>query len=202
MPPLYLRKALFLSRKPGPLQCEARKANRIANQALIASQRPWVGLDDENPLETTPLTIAADGTASLRYTVNAKNFGNYGANSVFAFAHLIVTQDLSDMPQLERQFCLEDISPRIGFVLFPSARTRATTMFPDSVPASRRITHAGSGSQFQAYLVGCVSYADQFGTPHHTVTEFRLGHAGTTSSVIFDAIPNSTVVGDWTCLVI
>jgi hypothetical protein len=70
-------------------------------------------------------------------------------------------------------------------------------MFPDSVPKSGRITHAGSGSQFQAWMIGCISYADQFDNPHHTVVEFRLGHAGTITPVVFEPLPNTSVMGDW-----
>jgi hypothetical protein len=177
--------------------CLTRKLATTAEKQLSASQRPWVGLDDETPLRTTPLAIDGQGTISLNYSINAKNFGNYGAQAVFAFAHLIITQDISDMPDREKRFCGETVSTRIGFALFPGARTRATSMFPDSVRKSDMVVHSGSGKEFQAYLIGCVAYADQFNTRHHTIAEFRLGHAGTIQSITFEPLPNTTVQGDW-----
>jgi hypothetical protein len=180
--------------------CLTRQVARTTRDQLIASQRPWVGLDEENGLKTTPLMFDAKGNASLKYVLNAKNFGNYGAQSVFPTAKLLILQDISDLPNIEREFCNEYVSPGLGFALFPGDRARGTVESGGFVTPSQRITHAGSGNEFYAWLIACVSYSDQFNTPHHTVTEFRLGHAGTIEMIVFQPIPNTTVEGDWVAI--
>lgn len=175
------------------------EANVLTKQALISAQRPWVGLDEENPIETSPLKIDGNGTISIGYAIHAKNFGSSGAQSVFPTAKLVITQDLAPLPDMEKKFCNEPVSNRLGFVLFPGARDRATTFLGDFVTASQRIKVPGGDTYFQAWLIACVTYADQYGTFHHTVSELNLAQiVGTPGEHrAFEPQPNTIVEGHW-----
>jgi hypothetical protein len=47
-----------------------------------------------------------------------------------------------------------------------------------------------------AWIIGCISYADQFDLPYHTKFVFRLyGPRG--RPIAFDPTPNTTINGRW-----
>ncbi len=51
--------------------------------------------------------------------------------------------------------------------------------------------------EFQAYLLTCIGYRDQFKSPHHTGTIFRGTQPGKSDALMFELTPNQTLPVEW-----
>jgi len=159
--------------------------------------RPWVGLDTEQPaLQTGHLMIDKDKTIHTVCSIVTRNFGNYPAQNVFAGAELMVTQNITSVHERERQLCAESPPGNAGTVVFPGTN-KVAWQWPSQVTKEQMIRNPGGGSQFQAFVIGCIFYRDQFGELHHTGFTYRLQKPGTIFGAAFEPSPNTTVEGQW-----
>jgi hypothetical protein len=135
--------------------------------------RPFVGLDEgPDAIQTTPLFIDESGNARLTYVIRAKNYSNAPASNVWAFANLVVADDMATVYEWQGYARTDEVigKPDIGQILFPG-RNRVFT----SMPAIAKIIKKHEGSRLQAWLVGCIGYRDQFGYLYRTdfISMFR-----------------------------
>ncbi len=177
----------------------AQEALKINRDQLRVSVRPWVGIVDEpGGLQTTPLTFDAQGNASIRYSITVKNFSANAAQNVMTVAFLMVTEDLEAIraKQLEARGDNYVGKTDMGFLLFPG-RDRLSVASASTFPRSQMVSKSYTG-KFEAFLVGCVGYRDQFGAVYHTNFIYWLVEPSTNHPVEFDPIPNGTVQGAFT----
>jgi hypothetical protein len=133
---------------------EARKQTRL-------SVRPWIGLDEGlDAIQTTPLQIDEGGNASLVYTIRAKNYSSSPAANVWAYANLVVADDLNTVYEQQGYACGDAVvgKPDIGLVLF-QGKDRVF----NSMPGLTKISVKHERSLIGAWLAGCIGYRDQFG---------------------------------------
>jgi len=157
------------------------------------SVRPWVGLDEgTNAIETTPLQIDKDGNASLAYKIVAKNYSNTPATNVWAYANLVVADDLNTVYEQQGYACGDAVigKPDIGQVLF-QGRDRTF----NSMPGSTKISLKHENSVIGVWLAGCIAYRDQFN--YLCRTKFIWGYQdGAGHGVTLQApVPAQTVMG-------
>lgn len=174
----------------------AQEALKISRDQLRISVRPWVGITDEpGGLRTTPLTFDDHGNASIQYSVTVKNFSNNAAQNVMTVAFLMVTEDLDAIraKQLEARGDNYVGKTDMGFLLFPG-RDRLFVASASRFERSQMVSRSYTG-KFEAFLVGCVGYRDQFGFVYHTNFIYWLVDPSTNLSIEFDATPGSTVPG-------
>ena len=166
-------------------------------EQMKTGYRPWVGLDNEQPaLQTGSLTIDKDGTIHAVCSIITRNFGNYPAQNVFVGAELMVTQNMNSVHERERQLCAEHGPTNAGTLVFPGTN-KVAWQWPLQVTKEQMIRNSGGGSQFLAFVVGCIFYSDQFGGLHHTGFVYRLQKPGTILGVAFEPSPNTTIEGQW-----
>ena len=179
-----------MSKQLGIMNGQLEEARRIG-------PRPWVGLNDERPaLQTGPLTIDNKGTAHVACSISLKNFGDYPAQGVFAGAELMITQNVTSVHAREKAMAGESVGDQIGSVLFPGPSGVGWRWSP-AVAQSEMIRIPNGGDMFQAYVVGCIFYRDQFGTPHHTGFAYRCQVPGTIQGVTFEPKPDTAITGEW-----
>jgi hypothetical protein len=153
------------------------------------SIRPFVGLDEGNDaIQTTPLFIDESGNARLTYIIRAKNYSAVPASNVWAFANLVVADDMNTVYEWQGYTRTDEVigKPDIGQILFPG-RDRVFM----SMPAIAKIIKKHEGSRLQVWLVGCIGYRDQFGYLYRT--EFiSMLHDAANHVVVFDP-PNQSI---------
>lgn len=175
--------------------------NIIARNAMRQSQRPWIGPYRQIPLITGPIIIDGKGKIRVDYRMSAVNYGSFGANNVNFWAQLYIAQDISTIQQRSRYACENSTSnPDMGRVLFPGQDTAMVNAWPafamDIIPNKNANPPQ---TQYQAYLLACIGYRDQFGIPHHTGTIYRSTPSGGIGgdSIIFTLTPNQTIPVEW-----
>jgi hypothetical protein len=174
--------------------------NIIARNAMRQSQRPWIGPYRQVPLITGPIIIDDKGIR-VDYRMSAVNYGSFGANNVNFWAQLYVAQDISTIGKRSKYACENSTSnPDMGRVLFPGQDTAMVNAWPaftmDIIPNK----NANPPQKlYQAYLLACIGYRDQFGIPHHTGTIYRSTPPGGIGgdSVVFELTPNQTIPVEW-----
>jgi hypothetical protein len=152
--------------------------NRIARDAMRQSQRPWIGPFKEKPIITGPIVIDDKGAIRTDFRMSAVNFGSYGANSVEFWAQLYVAQEISTIQKRAQFACDTSTSNNnLGRILFPGQDTAMLNLWPafamDVIPNKNANPPQKT---YQAYLLACIGYRDQFGIPHHTGTIYRSVH--------------------------
>lgn len=182
---------------------EARRSADVAQEALNVSRdqlrisvRPWVGIVDEpGGLQTTPLAFDGQGNASIQYSITVKNFSNSAAQNVMTVAFLIVTEDIEAIraKQLEARGDNFVGKTDMGFLLFPG-RDRVSIASASVFPRAQMVSKSYTG-KFEAFLVGCIGYRDQFGVVYHTNFIHWLVDPRTSHPIEFDVIPNTNVQG-------
>lgn len=135
------------------------------------SVRPYIGLDEGSPIETTPLHIDETGNASLVYKILAKNYSNSPASNVWAFANLVVADDLNTVYEQQGYACGDAVigKPDIGLILFPG-RDRVF----NSMPGMTKVSIKHEQSLIGVWLAGCIGYRDQFGYLYRTKFMYAL----------------------------
>lgn len=134
--------------------------NETTKQTRL-SVRPWIGLDEGlDAIEATPLQIDETGNASLVYKIRAKNYSSTPATNVWAFANLVVADDLYTVYEQQNFACGDAVigKPDIGLMLF-----QGKDRIFNSMPSMAKISLKHQGSRLQVFLAGCIGYRDQFG---------------------------------------
>lgn len=177
----------------------AYASNKIAVDAMKQSQRPWVGPDMKAPVMTGPLRIDQHGMIIANYQMTAVNYGNYGANNVEYWAQLYIAQDISTIWTREKYACsVSTQNSTNGRIMFPGQERVMYNAWPAlAMDVIRNKNADPPQKEFQAYLLTCIGYRDQFGIPHHTGTIFRYAQSMGGESVTFELTPGSSVQGQW-----
>jgi hypothetical protein len=168
----------------------------ILKQQFQAASRPWVGFDNENGLQTSPMIVDSEGNIRLKVDAEVKNFGDFPGTNVYVGAELIITQEINSVLKKEQEMC-SLINSTYGYVLFPG-KDELVWPFTFTVKPSQMIRNSrGDDSEFSAYIVGCILYRDQFKKFHYTGFSFRQQIPNTIKGAAFKPVPNSIVQGEW-----
>ena len=172
--------------------------NGISRDAMRQSQRPWIGPFKQVPLITGPIIID-DKWTHTDYRMSAVNFGSYGANNVNFWAQLYIAQDITTIYARSKYACeVSTQNPDIGRVMFPGQDSEMLDAWP--AVAMDIITNKKANppqKTYQAYLLTCIGYRDQFGIPHHTGTIYRSVHPGNGETIIFELTPGQSIPVEW-----
>ncbi len=174
----------------------AKEALLNSREQLRISVRPRVGITDEpGGLKTTPIQFDSQGNATIHFSVTVKNYGNYAAQNVMVVIFLMVTEDLDAIRTRQVETRGDNYVGKrdMGFVLFPGGgrlSVNSASSFERSAMISKSYTE-----KFEAYLVGCIGYRDQFGALYRTNFIYWLVHPNTMMPIEFDAVPNSKIQG-------
>ena len=173
-------------------------SNGIARDAMRQTQRPWIGPYKQVPLITGPIVIDDKGIHT-DYRMSAVNYGGYGANNVNFWAQLYVAQDITTVWKRSKYACDNSTAnPDMGRVLFPgqdTAMLNAWPAFAMDVIANKNADPPLK--QYQAYLLACIGYRDQFGIPHHTGTTYRSVNPANGETILFELTPNQSIPVEW-----
>ena len=93
----------------------------LARTQMRISVRPFVDLDEgSDAIQTTALHIDEAGNARLVYIIRAKNYSNSPASNVWAYANLVVADDLYTVYEQQDYACGDAVvgKPDIGLILF------------------------------------------------------------------------------------
>jgi hypothetical protein len=104
-----------------------------------------VGLDEgNNAIQTTPLLIDESGNARVTYIIRAKNYSNTPASNVWAFANLVVADDMRTVYEWQGYARTDEVigKPDIGQILFPG-RDRVFTSMPAIAKIIKRMRVVG-----------------------------------------------------------
>ena len=172
--------------------------NGIARDAMRQSQRPWIGPYRQIPLITGPIIIDDKGIRT-DYRMSAVNYGSYGANNVDFWAQLYVAQDIATIWKRSKYACDNSTAnPDLGRVLFPGQDTAMLNAWPafamDVIPNKNADPPQ---KEYQAYLLACIGYRDQFGIPHHTGTIYRSVNPSNGETIMFELTPNQSIPVEW-----
>ena len=164
---------------------------------MATEQRPWVGLDDENPsLVTSPITFDEKTTAHITYAVVSRNYSTHAANHVASFGDLLVTEDIEDVRKQRSRNCRATYPPEFGQVLFPG-RSKIAVRMESQWPKEGMKSKSEDG-KLQAWMVGCILYdrGTSLTDPFSDFT-FRLTDAQTGPAIRFVPSPGLSVGGKW-----
>jgi hypothetical protein len=167
----------------------------IRNQTII-NARPWVGLTDEGPsLQTSPLRFDKDGNATIGYAISSKNFSNAAAQNVQSYAQLIVTEDMASIDKIADVACSENFIGKMGmgFVLFPGKFQNIE--YSSSQFDKTAMSNPGADGKYEAWLVGCVGYRDQFNVLYRTKFYYWYVDKTTERPITFIPGYNSEISG-------
>lgn len=174
--------------------------NIIARNAMRQSQRPWIGPYKPLPLITGPIVIDNKGI-HIDYRMSAVNYGSFGANNVMFWAQLYIAQDITTIWKRSQDACASSTAnPQMGRILFPGQDTAMLNAWPAFAMDIIRNNKANPPyDTYQAYLLTCIGYRDQFGIPHHTGTIYRSTPPGGVGgdSIMFTLTPNQTIPVEW-----
>ncbi len=168
---------------------EAQASNKLAQEAIQAQQRPWVGLDDSTPIIVGPIKFDMNGTATVTYAIPIKNYGDTPAQGILTFAQLMITEDIADITLEEQRVCRPNQDRSIGIVLFPggASSTMSGSSFPSARMKSKTYDH-----MFTAWLIGSVRYSDRYGNHYHTSFRYwMVDKDARMNSYRFHASPNT-----------
>ena len=167
-----------------------------ARDEMRLSERPWIGIADEpKAFDVGPITFDEIGNAKVDYSIKMRNFSNSAAQNIVPNAFLLITEDLKFVTQKREESCNERYvghSQRdMGYLLFPGRERvlqESSSVFPRS-----DMTSAGWNGKFEAYVVGCIGYRDQFGYLYHTSFTYWLVDPATYRPIEFSVVPNSKI---------
>jgi hypothetical protein len=186
-----------------------RQANQISHDAIYAQQRPWVGFDEANGgLNLDSIMVDKNFRAIVTYAPVLKNFGNYPAQRVNVTADLVLVGQHDNGPSLEERqdaSCSpKNIAPGLGDLIFPNQIHSPRAILP---AAPYDIPESAREDSFQAFVVGCIIYKDQFDTVNQTGFVYWLldpgkpaspGQIATPTAVSkFTLSPNTSINRVW-----
>lgn len=165
----------------GVFACCAWIESRRGTQALEGqlkimreAQRPWVGIDDENPaIQAGPVTFDDKATAHISYAIVSKNYSAHVANHVAPFASLVVSEEMADIKAMQRQNCKATYPPEFGQVLFPG-KSKVALVSMSQYAKDQMTSHSPDG-KVQIWMTGCILYdADTINPAPFSDFIFRL----------------------------
>jgi hypothetical protein len=171
----------------------AAQQHADTERQIRLSSRPWVGFtDDATPLQTSEIEFDGAGRASISYTIASKNFSSFAAKDVESRAELVITENIEVINLVQERACSDAFIgvPDAGFVLFPGKAQLAESSGTIAV-----ISAPGADGKFQAYLVGCTGYRDQFDVLYKTKFAFRWVAVDTKRPVRFNVGRNIKIAG-------
>lgn len=177
----------------------AEGANKLAVMAMRQAQRPWIGPDIKTPVVTGPIMIDGHGLIRTDYQMTAVNYGNFGANNINFWAQLYIAQDIATIWKRGKDACsAASGNTGQGRIMFPGQERIMTNPWPalamDVIPNKKAVPPQ---KEYQAYLLTCIGYRDQFQTPHHTGTIFRSVKPDTGETLMFQLTPSQTIPVLW-----
>jgi hypothetical protein len=173
----------------------AHEALKISRDQMRISVRPWVGITDEpGGLKTTPITFDEHGNASMQHSITVRNFSENAAQNVMAVAFLMVTEDLEAIKTKQKETRGDNYVGKsdMGFLLFPGL-ARLAVVSASRFDRAQMVSRSYTG-KFEAFLVGCIGYRDQFGCLYHTNFIYWLADPSGRPAE-FDAVPNTSIQG-------
>src|SRR5580704_3766280 len=172
--------------------------NKIGKDAMRQSQRPWVGPYRQLPIITGPIIVDNKGIR-VDYRMSAVNYGSYGANNVNFWAQLYIAQDITTIWEKSKDVCKASTSnPNLGSILFPgqdSGMLNAWPAFPIAIVSNKYADPPQKA--YQAYLLACIGYRDQFGIPHHTGTIYRSVGPANGETIMFELTRTQSIPVEW-----
>jgi hypothetical protein len=176
----------------------AAKAAQDTLRQMESQTRPWVGLDAANhPVRTSQPVIDNDGAARLDCFFNVKNFGNYPAQNTMPICNLVITQSIAPVRKMEKLCASQGLPSFGGAVMFPQGTQ--SWRWQLVVAKSNMVKDPNSTeSTFQAYIVGCIQYRDQFQINRITAFAYRLQPPNSMFGLTFEPTANTRVPkGEW-----
>jgi hypothetical protein len=159
----------------------AQQAANIAQQTLISSTRPWVGLEGDIAVLSTDAAPKASKTAtrfiditSIRYRL--KNFGNSPALEVVTqMEPLMERWDYSREQTAQLDGMYDELCQKADSLAYDLTRKQyfpiGNSLFPGVVAKQRDDGMGlviGTNRQTPVEILGCIKYKDGFGDLHHT----------------------------------
>lgn len=160
-------------------QAEAAiKSNEAAIDALHQSQRPWVTVSAE---DIQSADVSTQRGFVVRFPLIVKNSGNSIAISAFVKAFPYREGDIFPNLQVpcreadkEMASMNETFKEPTGFIVAPGGEIKRSIIAQALTQLDKPLPHpidlAPYNGSFSFYILGCVSYMDQFNLPrpHHT----------------------------------
>jgi hypothetical protein len=177
---------------------EMKETVEAMNKQMRISVRPWIGIADEAlAFVNTPIEFDQEGVASTTYKITAKNFGNAAGHTIAGIVELLLTKDFQNPAILNRQNyqCVEIGKFKTGPLLFPGARRVGWE--GQSKFFWREAKEPSSVREFEAWMVGCFEYRDQFDFSYHTRFIYRFEDPVTRNAIMVTPNPNSSVAGQF-----
>jgi len=174
----------------------AQEALKISRDELRISVRPWIDITDEpGGLKTTPIKFDEFGNATMQHSITVRNYSENAAQNVMIVAFLMVTEDLAAVTARQKEASGDNYVGKsdMGFLLFPGL-ARLAVASPSRFDRSQMVSKSYTG-KFEAFLVGCIGYRDQFGFLYHTNFVYWMVDPTTGRPLEFDATPNSEMRG-------
>jgi hypothetical protein len=157
-------------------------------------QRAWIGVGEgKDSVFVSPIQFDADLNATVMYGVTLENFSSHAAQNAFAIAQLVLTQDLFELAKVQKAMCAMRGDDQVGDLIFPGKSKPPTGLWPGTSDAAK---HA-AGKPLEAFLVGCISYSDQFTTVWHTGFIYWFLDSQTGHPLQIIATPNTQFNGIW-----
>jgi hypothetical protein len=172
----------------------------IANtgrKQMIASVRPWIGLDDgHNALTAGNLTFDSFSQPHLAaYALSLKNYSPYPAQNVFQASFLVLTGDLKVADDAMRLACKTYVTnPDINYVIFQGQNRVVDGLI---------MPYAGNvkTGTVEAHVAGCIGYRDQFGILYRSGFEFDFRPINqfqkTITIDLSEDIRDKSILGQW-----
>jgi hypothetical protein len=150
----------------------------VSRDQLRLSVRPWLALDDEIPIEVSPVRFDIHENARVDYSFSIKNFSSSAAQSIIQDGKLILTAGNMEPVRVAWDgACLADmvdsnpIAGTPGTVLMPG-RVRVGQINHDSTIERSAFPKSPDG-MYQAFFIVCVGYRDQFLHKYRTRYSYR-----------------------------
>ena len=181
-----LRQMRKATEKAGISADAAKSAANTAHDALVKSNRPWLGIDGTltilSPVKVSSIKLNPQQPAQTQIEDSAsftiKNFGKDPAFHVTFYTEIVSTQHagkvkeyFQDFREATRSSCA--MADSTSKPVVPGEEGSGSTIFPNNaIRIPRDPLNTISPTQrtdVSLVVVGCISYRDQFQkTPHHT----------------------------------
>jgi hypothetical protein len=168
-----------------------------AKKQMVASVRPWIGLDDGHDALTAGNLMfdAASQPRLAAYALSLKNYSPYPAQNVTQVSFLVLSDNLTVVDAAMKLACRNYVTnPDINYVIFQGQNRLIDGMimpYPDN---------ARTGT-VQVFISGCIGYRDQFGILYRSGFEWDLRPVGQPQgSIPVDLskdVRNQSILGEW-----
>lgn len=162
---------------------------------MQSQTRAWLGIVEENGLRADPMTLDSRNNLNATCNITVTNYGNYPAQHLMPFCQLMVLQgNIQRVHEKIRELCRERTPTFGGSILFQGQKD--TWEWGATVTNSQMMRDA-AGGPFYVFLIGSITYRDQFDAAHCTAYGFKRNVPGRIDTVSFQLTPNTTIPGQW-----